>query len=277
MTLGVSPAVSRTRRQTVDVVFGAMPVEGRWRLATALSLALAVHGSLWFWARRFEGKADAPPLALVQSQTTVDLTEPPSPLKIPVTTAPLTQPTVARARAVRPRAERAAPPTPASRAAAIIAPETTAPVDLTGETVVIGSGKTFAGGVTAATGTNSLAGQTRGTEEGTPSGAPTGARDLSRPISLESQNWSCPWPHEADDAQIDEQIVVIRVLVAADGHAESADVISDPGRGFGASATSCALRTRFGPARDQHGDPVRARSPPIRVTFTRGSSEATRR
>jgi protein TonB len=88
-------------------------------------------------------------------------------------------------------------------------------------------------------------------------------------VALEGQNWSCPWPREADDAHIDEQTVVIRVVVAADGTVESASVVSDPGHGFGPAAASCAVRTRFIPARDRDGRPIRATSPPLRVRFIR--------
>jgi protein TonB len=63
--------------------------------------------------------------------------------------------------------------------------------------------------------------------------------------------------------------VVIRVVAAADGRAASAELVSDPGHSFGAAAIACALRTRLSPARDAAGDAVRARSPPIRVRFTR--------
>jgi protein TonB len=81
--------------------------------------------------------------------------------------------------------------------------------------------------------------------------------------------WRCPWPRQADDAQIDEQVAVVRVVARADGSVESTALIDDPGYGFGAAAMACALGRRFIPARDRDGRPVRAKSPPIRVRFTR--------
>ena len=62
---------------------------------------------------------------------------------------------------------------------------------------------------------------------------------------------------------------MIRVVVTARGAVESAEIVTDPGDGFGAAALACARRTRFSPALDPRGRPIRARSPAIRVHFTR--------
>jgi protein TonB len=88
-------------------------------------------------------------------------------------------------------------------------------------------------------------------------------------VSLEGQSWSCPWPPEADSDRIDEQTVVIRVVVDQDGSVKSAEIVVEPGHGFGKAAVACAKNTRFTPAHDRAGNAVRARSPPIRVRFTR--------
>ncbi len=79
----------------------------------------------------------------------------------------------------------------------------------------------------------------------------------------------CPWPREAEGLGIDEQVVLLRVVVGADGRASSADVLADPGHGFGQAALGCARVARFEPARDRAGQPYAATSPPIRVTFRR--------
>jgi protein TonB len=94
-------------------------------------------------------------------------------------------------------------------------------------------------------------------------------RDLSRPVTLQAEQWRCAWPKQADTEQIDEQTAVIRVMVRPDGSVESAHVVQDPGFGFGAAAVRCALGTHFVPAENRQGQPVRAKSPPIRVRFTR--------
>jgi protein TonB len=63
--------------------------------------------------------------------------------------------------------------------------------------------------------------------------------------------------------------VIVRAWVRADGSVEQASVVSDPGHGFGTAAINCTQHTRFNPARDAQGRPIRALSPPIRVRFTR--------
>jgi protein TonB len=63
--------------------------------------------------------------------------------------------------------------------------------------------------------------------------------------------------------------VVIRAVVRADGAVASAELISDPGYGFGEIALACARQQRFPAATDDHGRPITATSPPIRVKFTR--------
>jgi protein TonB len=159
----------------------------------------------------------------------------------------------------------------AARAAPLVAqaPQSNAPVDLTADTVVTGTGAAYVGGATTATGTSaSPAGEARaGTRMA--QGTSSTSMDRSTPVTLGSGSWSCPWPPEADAEQIDEQTVILRVVVAASGDAESAAVVSDPGHGFGAAALACAMRTRFAPARDPRGAAMRATSPPIRVRFTR--------
>ena len=133
---------------------------------------------------------------------------------------------------------------------------------------VTGTAKTYAGGVTAPTGTTTS--PVEGSEVGArPAPAGNVSLDRSTPVALADQSWSCPWPTDADSLQIDEQVVVIRVVVRCDGTAESVALVSDPGHGFAAAAAACALRTRFAPARAANGNPVRATSPPIRVRFTR--------
>jgi protein TonB len=66
-----------------------------------------------------------------------------------------------------------------------------------------------------------------------------------------------------------EQSVLLQVVVRADGSVESVRVLQDPGDGFGRTAIACAKTTRFTPALDAEGRPIRATSPPIRVRFKR--------
>ena len=254
----------------MDLVLGA-PVPGRRRrLLIAVVIALGAHGSLWLWAARSappSGSLAARVRAEVAREPYFDLAEPSPPPPPPPEDKPKPKEPVRRPALPT---ESAKPPPPA-QAAAIIAqqPDPSTPLDLTGETFVTGTGRAYAGGVTAATGTNTAAVHTRDVDPQSTPGAHAGAPDLSTSVLLEDQSWSCPWPHEADTAQIDEQTVVIRVVVTPDGSPESAEVVSDPGHGFAQAAAACAMRTRFTPAQDREGEPVRARSPPIRVRFTR--------
>lgn len=181
-------------------------------------------------------------------------------------------------------------PPPAEAARVVTREESRGPVDLTGFTLVQGSAKAYAGGTTTADGTSRqpvyasvVPPRADGGARVRPAAAvadagvalvrappgPPPPPDRSRPVSLEADEWRCPWPAEADEAQIDEQSVVIRVVVRPDGSAAAAKVLSDPGYGFGQAAVACALRTRFRPALDRAGNPRRALSPPIRVRFTR--------
>lgn len=165
------------------------------------------------------------------------------------------------------RVARSRPPPPA-RAGNVLsqAPRSEGPVDLTGDTFVTGSSQAYVGGVTSSSGTNQVAVHTNETD---PTAPPTRTPDASRPVALDDQQWQCPWPQQADSADINQQTVVIRVVVKPNGFAERVDVVSDPGFGFGAAARACALHTRFEPARDRQGNRIAATSPPIRVRFTR--------
>jgi outer membrane biosynthesis protein TonB len=62
---------------------------------------------------------------------------------------------------------------------------------------------------------------------------------------------------------------VIRVVVRPDGTVTRAELLSDPGSGFGEVALSCARSSRFQPATDADGRAITATSPPVHVRFTR--------
>ncbi|HVT10130.1 MAG TPA: ferric siderophore ABC transporter substrate-binding protein, partial [Polyangia bacterium] len=160
-----------------------------------------------------------------------------------------------------------APAAPAQ--AGQIAAATDAPLDFTGSAFVVGSGSTYAGGTSTAAGTSRTpaAGAVAPNGHGDGQVAP---RTRAKAVSLDQASWNCPWPAEADARQVDQETVVIRVAVRADGRVERADVLDDPGFGFGRAARDCALSSRaFTPALDASGAPVAGLSPPIRVHFYR--------
>ena len=79
----------------------------------------------------------------------------------------------------------------------------------------------------------------------------------SRPVGLlAGPAGACPFPHEADVDGIDMAVVGLRVIVRPDGTARDAELVSDPGHGFGPAARACALAWRYAPARDRNGTPV---------------------
>jgi protein TonB len=160
-----------------------------------------------------------------------------------------------------------------AQAGAIVAREAdpNAPVDLSADAFVTGTANAYAGGVTAASGTSTHAVSELAAPAAPPppTAAVAKAPLLSRPVELSGDEWQCPWPREAEAAELDEQIVTLRARVDAEGRARSVALLDDPGFGFGAAARTCALQTRFSPALDRDGNPVAANSPPIRVRFTR--------
>jgi protein TonB len=253
---------------------------GRWRHALiAAAVTVGVHGAFWLSTHaRISSKISAsrqvvrPPLR----DRYVDLEDVPAGRKQPEPRRAEPPPRAAPVRHRQRSPASAAPTAPAApaRAAAIVAsePAPDAPEDLTGDTVVVGSATSYAGGLTTADGRGTGPDGTRdGTNDGPASAQParSSAPDRSSAVALGEQSWSCPWPRDADAETIDEQTVVIRVVVAADGRAESAEVLSNPGHGFAEAATACALHTRFTPSRDRAGREIRAKSPPIKVRFTR--------
>jgi protein TonB len=255
----------------VDAVFGQGPRARAQPAVAALTLAIAVHAVFWLWARRREPSLAEWSAALatrihaeLARREVVDLLPPPKP-STPQQLPPQVRPSAPHA--PRPKG----PPPPPAQAGRIVAQEPHAdmPVDLTKETFVTGNASAYAGGTTTARGTNPVAVPTASTD---PNARPTlrpGEPDRGRPVTLGDDEWRCPWPSEADTEQIDEQVVIIRVKVRADGTAAAVRLVADPGHGFGPAAIACALATRYSPARDQAGHAIDADSPPIRVRFTR--------
>ncbi len=240
----------KTPHRIVDVVFECdRKPQSAW---LAVAVALALHAGLFLWSENIEPSLElwsadiaARVHAELGRQQLVDVLELPKPTK-----------PIARASHVAPKP--AAVPEPASapaQASQIVAQEP-GPVDLTGDAFVTGSASKYAGGVTAPQGTSREA-------------VKAVTADRSQPVTLEGHEWQCAWPREADDQQIDEQSVVLRVVVAQDGRVQEVILVSDPGHGFGQAAVACAKRTKFTPALDRDGRATAARSPPIRVRFTR--------
>lgn len=154
-------------------------------------------------------------------------------------------------------------------------------LDLTGDGFASGNNTQLIGGQSAGDGTgkkrtDSPYANVKGTDDGKGKGpatpappAPTGP-DLSKPPGIVGGSaWSCPWPPEAEEEQVDEAMVTLVVTVRPDGTPAKVDVTSDPGSGFGRAARQCALARKFTPGLDRVGTAITATTPPIKVRFTR--------
>lgn len=160
-----------------------------------------------------------------------------------------------------------APPPAPAQAAKVLTAESKPdePLDLTGNTIVTGNADTFAGGFTAGNGTNPNAVHSMPSPSGVPGGTgtpraappPPPGPDRSRTASLSGgSQWSCPFPPEADTAQVDEAFVSLRVDVRADGTPTTVSVLQDPGNGFGREARRCAMNKHYQSALDHDGNAI---------------------
>jgi protein TonB len=154
-------------------------------------------------------------------------------------------------------------------------PDPNEPLDLTQDGFVQGTSDSYAGGVTASNGTSKSAVRdlkAAGTAEPVAVATkPVAAKtaDLSRAATPLSGSWDhCGFPAEADMEQVNSARVVIAVTITQDGHAQSVNVVQDPGYGFGALAKRCALREHFSPALGKDGTPITA-SQVITINFRR--------
>jgi periplasmic protein TonB len=229
-------------------------------LLVAVLAALLYGVGLGAWAAFADRLVDATP---PPPEMAVELFEPPPPPPPPFEPPP-EQPPPPRAQPAS-----AAPAQAAEVLAAEPEPAVAEPEDLTAFTITSGNAERYAGGKSASSGTSTAAVTGAVSARGVPNGTGIGDRDLSSPVRIRDHEWDdCAWPAEADALGIDEQAVSIRAVVRADGRMETAEIVSDPGNGFGAALVACARRHGFQPARDATGAPIRARSGVIRFTFT---------
>jgi periplasmic protein TonB len=267
-----SSASSAKGERIVDLVFAGEPAGRRRRLTIGGAAVVSLYAGVFFLMTRLgsAGPTLGAELAArvhdaIAAERAVDF-RPPPPGTAPVAAPPVAART-APAVHLRSKAVPTHPAPAAPAQAGRLAATSGAPVDFTGTAFVVGSGAaSYAGAMIAAAGTS------RAPAFGTvaPGGTGDGAgRSRARAVGLDEAAWSCAWPAEADARQVDQETVVLRVAVRADGRADRVDIVDDPGFGFGRAARQCALGTRFEPARDRAGAPIAALSPPIRVHFFR--------
>jgi periplasmic protein TonB len=233
------------------------------------SLALIQTGAT---TRARSASAAAPHAPLVLEQI-VELVQDPAEPPLPAA-APAEAPADKAVRSVvRPPPRAAAPATPPAapaQAGQVLAADAEAqPLDFTSFDLATGDGPRYAGGVTASSGRSAQAAGGHVQTDGVARIHGGTARSLARSVRLDAREWDCPWPRSAETLGIDEQLVLLRVIVRADGSVVSARLQADPGFGFGEAALACARRSRFTAAADASGNAITAESPPIRVRFTR--------
>jgi periplasmic protein TonB len=224
----------------------------------------------------------------LQMQIDIDTEPPPPPPPPPEAPAPPEPEAPPQPEAPPPveKAPPAAPPTPADPAPPPPAPaeagqvltDPDAPVDLTGDGFVTGTGE-YRGGITSSSGTAKTAVRdVNATPAGVPGGtgtAPAPAprapeKDLSRPALPLGTGWlDCGFPAEADLDGVDFGVVKLAVTVSAEGRAKAVTILSDPGSGFGNHARQCAMRRTYQTALDKAGQPVVSTTAPFIVRFTR--------
>jgi periplasmic protein TonB len=265
------------------VVLGTSSARGGLLTASSFALAVALHAGAGFAGLHSHSEDDdsvrriaAKPALQIDHVLDLDPPELPPPPPPPATSLPVT-PARAIERASSPEPLSPGPPTeappPPAEAGQVVLAEESAnePLDFTGFAVSTGKGSRYIGGTTAASGTGSRAVHAPVVDRRADSVVRAGT-SRARPVGRPSRDWDCPWPAEAGALSIDEQFVVIRAVVRADGTVVSAELISDPGYGFGRVALACARRQRFPAATDDDGRPIVATSPPIRVRFTRSGT-----
>ena len=268
----VARPVAFTPGSIAAVVFGGGDRRRRRRVVATLMVAFALTSAI-AWAApaqrpRQSADAEIESVQPTKLEYVVELkepvAEPPAP---PEPASKAAKRVVTRKRLATPDAPGAKPPPPAQAGKLVAANEPT--LDFTEASFVSGEAVRFAGGVTAPSGTNTDAVRTSTVDPNAEPGGPQGEGSLARTVSLSARDWNCPWPEEARMLGIDEQIVVIRALVDADGVPQRVSVLADPGHGFGNATLECAKSAKFQPACDRDGKPYTATSPPIRVRFTR--------
>ncbi len=140
------------------------------------------------------------------------------------------------------------PPAPLQAAKVLTAPEPPQELDVADLTdAIVGNG---VGGV--------MGGVVGGVVGSPP--PPLASLPYATPAHARAPGKPCTFPKEADDDQVDEAKVILRVTVEPAGSVSAAQVVRDPGHGFGRAARTCALGYKFDPAKDANGAAVKSQT-----------------
>jgi hypothetical protein len=275
----------------LDRVF-ALGVPDRHRaIALALAAALVAHGGM-AGAIRLRGEVlrrEAPLLGAQEVVIEREVPPPPAPPEPEPPPSPPPQPPKVNPNVTAPAPDPSEQPdekpaAEAAQAGEILLQESDEEEeeedtdDADENTFVTGDAGTYAGGMTAGTGTSALAvhGSVVATGGvlggiGTAAMAPKPAtRDRSREAWLDVTSWDdCDFPGEADRHNIRNAIVEMKVTVRPNGTAHAVTIVDDPGFGFARTASACALKHKFAPAHDREGNNIWGTTRPFHVGFHR--------
>lgn len=288
------PASKRLRDERRDPLAPILAL-GRRQVRTGAMMSIAgtliVHGagagqaaSSMIDVAAFASSVRSEVRERLRAELDIDLTPPPPPPE-PEPEPPAPEPEAPEPEAPPPKEapapQETAPPPAAAQAAAVMTsePDPNAPLDLTADGFVVGTADSYAGGITASTGTSKTAVRdVRATPTGVGKApataviAPTAAPAVDRSRAPKARGlWAenCPFPAEANAEGVNRAVVMLTVTITPDGRVQSASVAQDPGTGFGRQARSCALREgRFDPALDSAGNPI-PKTISLRMRFNR--------
>jgi outer membrane biosynthesis protein TonB len=168
---------------------------------------------------------------------------------------------------------RNAPPPPAQSGKVITrAADPSEPVDMSSFTMVTGESTSYAGGVSAAAGTSKTAVNDIHARVGAAPvhiAGPPSAPSQARPSAPSRDDWSCAWPDDEQDSDLNDARVAIQVSVDRDGSPESVQIINSPKPTFAEAARRCALSESYRPALDFKGDRIASTTKPFLVHFIR--------
>lgn len=102
-------------------------------------------------------------------------------------------------------------------------------------------------------------------QDGQPLPAPASQTQAALPAGGSGRK--CGFRPDLEAGNIDQAKDVLLVTVDASGKPVSVHLVSDPNHGFGATATKCALSSRYVPARNGEGELFEGVTQPITVNF----------
>jgi hypothetical protein len=234
---------------------------GSWRPLAALGLGVGLHVGLFLLVQLIP---KPPPPEPARREIPVVMAAPPPP---PPVAPPAPPPPPAKHEARRsPVNQRPA----AAKAAKVVtvARDPNTPLDFTGFDMVTGDSAAYAGGFTASKGKS----ETAVTQPALPT-APVHrvvkAPSQAKPAGPAREDWACSWPEEAQESDLRDARVSVRVEVDRDGAPESVQILASPAASFTEAARRCAMGEEYRAALDDDGHHISGSTPLFVIHFVR--------